>query len=696
MKNTIAIKKLRQVFIPNELASGGSTVAGKGSVMTLQANVINLGFIMTSTLTDELSEVEVSTFNKFATDFISILRKIKGADVDYNPMYPNFPRQVMEASEIELWVNAILHYWTRGQWKPDYDKIPRGYAPENVKLVEIDLATSEEDFANIFTQILGSNESISEEDTKIVKWFLKDYTNLVFPEKIPFKENMSLIGAYMVENGYDISDLVKNATDVLRIATEMSGGDVSLSDNTRYKSFKRSQRRNLVKALDGVIREEDIVRHAGKWVRLAHSLHVGDYSKKVYDILKKIRENEHIVTFNSRVEKYLKNNQPVKACKLLMERPGDFARRLDHILRLAKKPINQMKVAEAFTNVCNDVSTNVLLQVMGHIQRRHETLEKRIVFPKGSVQKAQIIDGLDPLDEAVVKTVFLGCWDTLAERFASELPELGSVYIDPSLKTCPIPTQQRSSSGAFETVARGTRIPMDHDKSTIRLFIYWMGRDIDLSVTMYDDDFNNKGHVSYTTPGLRNREMGICHSGDITNAPNGASEFIDIDINKALQKGVRYVAMNVYVFSGPTFAKHKKCYAGWMTRESPNSNEIYEPSTVTNKIDLASETTTAVPVIFDLCSQEVIWADLTAMPRNPTNDGWLRGNNVENNRAGIKDIVEAITTNNNKLSLYALFNIHARARGTIVSSAEDADIVFGWDGDVTPKDVTTINSDYVA
>ena len=26
-------------------------------------------------------------------------------------MYPNFPKQVMEASDLELYLNAITHYW---------------------------------------------------------------------------------------------------------------------------------------------------------------------------------------------------------------------------------------------------------------------------------------------------------------------------------------------------------------------------------------------------------------------------------------------------------------------------------------------------------------------------------------------------------------------------------------------------------
>lgn len=690
MKNEIAIKKLRKVFVPE---TKSTNQLGQAGAMTLQVNIMNLGFMLDQETLDAVSRVNPNSaeFNTFSRELISTLKQLKGADVEYNPMYPNFPQQVMDASDAELWINAIVHYLSFGTMLPEYEKITREYGYESVKYITLGLA-DEEEFSNVFTRIVGSNESISDEDKKIVEWFLKNYGNLVYPDNIPYKENMCLIGAYMVENGYDVRELVKNATDVLRVATHMSDGDISLSDNTKYRSFKRSQRRNLVKALERVIREEDIARHPGKWVRLAHSLHVGDYSQKVYDVLKKVRENEKITTFNSKVEKHIHNKQPVKAAKLLLQRPGDFARRLDHLIRLSGTVENQLKVAKAFTTVAEDVSTNVLLQLMGHFQNRHVKLDKRVVFPKGNLQKAELIDGLAPLSKRVVKEIYLGCRKALVERF-SELEDMGKVYVDEKMLTCPIPTQQRSTNAALETVARGTRIPIVEDKNTLRFFIYWIGRDIDLSMTMYGDEFNDLGHVSYTR--LRDSSSGVYHSGDIVQAPNGASEFIDVDMEQARNRGVRYVAMNVYVFSGPTFAEHKKCYAGWMTRSKPRSNEIYEPTTVENKIDLTSETRTAVPVIFDLWNREAIWVDLTTLPRNPMFDGWYRGNNVENNKASIKDIVEAIATNSNKVSLHELFDIHAEARGQIAENREEADVVVAWDGDITPRDINVIHSEYV-
>ena len=240
-----------------------------------------------------------------------------------------------------------------------------------------------------------------------------------------------------------------------------------------------------------------------------------------------------------------------------------------------------------------------------------------------------------------------------------------------------------ASEGAFQ-LARGSRIPFGDD-STLRFFIYWIGRDIDLSVTLYDETLRPAGRVSYAN--LRHYGLGY-HSGDITRAPDGAAEFIDIDIKGALAKGVRYTAMNVLVFNGPSFKEHEACYAGWMTRSKPNSNEIFEPATVQQKVDLTSETRHVVPALFDLKERKMIWVDMASLKERAIN-------NVESNRATIKETIEAIIGTKTKVNLYELFSWHAEARGEIVDSREEADTVFSIDEGITPYQVFKINSEFV-
>jgi hypothetical protein len=41
---------------------------------------------------------------------VSTLKAMKGAGARWQPMYPSFPRQVMEGADAELYFNARMHY----------------------------------------------------------------------------------------------------------------------------------------------------------------------------------------------------------------------------------------------------------------------------------------------------------------------------------------------------------------------------------------------------------------------------------------------------------------------------------------------------------------------------------------------------------------------------------------------------------
>ncbi|OUS28424.1 hypothetical protein A9Q99_12960 [Gammaproteobacteria bacterium 45_16_T64] len=215
-----------------------------------------------------------------------------------------------------------------------------------------------------------------------------------------------------------------------------------------------------------------------------------------------------------------------------------------------------------------------------------------------------------------------------------------------------------------------------------------MGRDIDLGASFHREDFTLLEQVSYTK--LRSSNFQAYHSGDITSSPNGACEFIDITIDAAIARGARYLAMNVMVYSGPTFAEHDTCFAGWMGRENPNSNEIFEPKTVQQKIDISSHSKNVIPVIFDLVQGKAIWTDISTQQR--TGRG---GNNIESNRATIEETIEAIVDSTHKLSLYELFEMHGFARGKLVETKEDADRIFSISEGVTPYCINDINSNYI-
>lgn len=677
-------------------------------VMAMNVNLNHLGYTLGSEMIGKLRNFTVTKLEDIFNEVLPVLKSLVGADVKYDPMYPNFPKQVMEASDCELYLNAILHYWTSGSWSPEYEKEVRAFGFEpNHKLREIKECTGG-DLVKLFGTLISSNDSLSDKDKEILTWFFdSEYkTDLIngIPDSIPYKETMCMVAGIMFKKGLALSEThtldntskqftqspLKTATDVLRFVTYLSEGDISLAEKTKFKSFKRSERRVILSELERVISEDDIARHKTKWVKLFHNLHIGDYANnfpKSVAIASKIRNNETLSTLNGKVEMALEIKDIFATVELLRNNAGDFARRLDHILRLSSRKEEIKYTLETFEEVVDNVSSRVLTQVYGNFKNRFEDDGLCLVFPKGSVSKAQRIQRTrDPISKSTINSVKRIIRNSLIARW-KKLPKLGNVWINPELENFPLPTGQRSASDSLFTVARGSKLPIGDD-STLRFFVYWKGRDIDLSATFYSDDFAETTHVSYTN--LKNDSVKAYHSGDIVSAPKGASEFIDIHIDSALSNGYRYVAMNVLSYSCIDFSDIETVYAGWMTRSKPNSNEIYDPKTVVQKIDLNSPTQNQMPVMFDLKERKAIYVDVT-LPKN-TNYG---GNNVESNRASIQDLVKTFTNlPERQFTLLELATQHAKARGKVVKAKEEADFTFDLtDSDITPYDVNKINSD---
>lgn len=681
-KIKISLTKLNGLVVD----SGNDNNQNYAAVLTLNAEMMQLGFVMTKALFEALEKSPLALIETLHEKMLGYLKAMTGSDVTHRPMYPNFPEQVINTSSIELYFNALCHYWTYGQWLPEYKSLSRSSAFEAIKYREIDVVT-ETSFRNIFTTLVASADSLSDEDKGIISWFMRHYDNLQYPDDIPFAENKCVIIAELMQQEKPIFHLVKTATDVLRVATYLSEGDVSLATNTKFKSLPRKYRKLLVRALEKVINEEDIGRHRNKWVRLFHGLHVGELSNHVNAIAKKARNNETLASFYSKLEALIKANDFKSVVDLLRQRPGEFGRRLDQTLRMTENCEDQILVANAFLDIADKIPTRNLLQLLGHIGRRASDVDKRVIFPKGNVQKAVLVNApLEALDKSIVLLLKKGIESRLIERF-SKKTSLGNVWIDPELMHCPVPSQQRSAAEGLFNVARGTRLPIG-DKSTLRFFIYWVGLDIDLSASFHDEQFQLIEYVSYTN--LKSQKYKAYHSGDITRATNGASEFIDIDINSACQCGARYVVMNVLVFNGPTFEQHETCYAGWMTRSKPNSNEVYDPKTVEQKIDVRTASRNVIPVVFDLLEHKAIWVDVAMKGHR-----FYGGNNIESNYASIEEKLEAVITMSHKLSLYDLFSLHTKARGARVKHCDEADTVFSLDEGVTPFHINDINADYI-
>ena len=655
-------------------------------VITIMKNVQNLGYTFSQELFNKLIGMSVKDINKFYIELIPMLKAMVGADVIYNPFYPNFPEQVIEASDAELFINAIIHYWSSGCVLPEYTKEERLPLFDNPDLIVLDYGNITE-LDEILNNLISSKTSLSVSDKKDIVTIFNEcgFSINALPEIIPFKENMVVIAKIVIENTDKelwfpiLSKYFKTATDVLRLATELSGGDTSLAENTKYISFGRQIRLLLLKLLDNCNNiEEDMKRYQMNWIKLGEKLHPGEYKQynKANTAFDKLRNGGKIDTYASKVEKYIKTGNIKNAVELLEKRPGEFARRLDVLLRVGSKDCSY--IIARFSNIAEKVSIPVLLQVKEHFTYRCDDNDSRIFFPKGMLTKAYVIENeLSTIDNNVCEGIVSVCERAIINQL-SEKEKFGKVFISDSMKWYCVPQSQRSASSGKKIITRGSRLPINKD--FIRLFIRWENEicengnekrtDIDLSCSFLNENYQELNTVSYYD--LRNTYS--CHSGDYVDAPrpDGACEFIDIDINMAIALEVRYAVVQVYGYTMSKFCNLDGLYAGWMERDDLNSGEIFEPSTVKNKINLTGSTMCMIPMVFDLLRKEIIWMDMALntrayFPRNSAS-------NIHGIALSVKGIVEG-----HKPNMYDLIRMNVSARGTITEDRNDADIIFDTD-----------------
>lgn len=712
----IILRRKNRVFINDDdmLKSLSAAVGEKNKqiVATMNKNIEVFGYTMSEALFDKLVHMKAKNREVMYDALVNGLKEITGADRVYNPMYPNFPESVMEKDDFELYFNAIVHYWSFGTLLPYEEKKERVplFNTAKVKVLE---AGPFDDLNDIFNNFCASKTSLSKSDVDDMVFILNS-ANVTLPDEIPFKENTACICRLLVDTGVDTDGslcrkYIKTATDVLRLVTAMSDGDVSLAENTKFRNLKRGERRIIMNLLAGCGNAaEDMSRYAGRWIRVGEKLHPGEFAKnerytKAVQAFGVIRNDGKIKSFAGRVDAAVAAGDVNTVVSLLKKRPGEFARRIDFLLRTFDKDADRKTVIMGFASVAKDVSSTVLLQVREHfINKLNGNDDMRVFFPKGNLARSYYVKNnkTETVSEDAMKMVIAVCESTLVNIYGNR-EFLGKVYIDEALKNYTVPFSLRSAGKTMTAVSRGSRIAIDDSAKIIRPFIWWTNTkddiiDVDLSVAVFADDWNCLEHVSYSN--LKSNRFGICHSGDITNGGpvdgEGVAEFIDLDIEKALSAGARYAVFNVYNFSDENFSKMEHAAFGFMTRSDMNSGEIFEPSMVKQRMDLASATTTCIPVIFDLRERVLIWCDM-ALTADHVRAGY-GGINVESNLPSVVVTCKAMV-DVKKPNLYDLFTFNAKARGVITDNPDEADIRFGLDDncDVKPSDIDVIVGKYL-
>lgn len=273
-------------------------------VATVCKNFETLGYSMSQNLFNALMQSSDEDIEKFYKNYVPQIKELVGANVEYNPMYPNFPKQVMEMSDVELYLNAIIHYWSFGTLLPDYEKLDRPELTERTNYKYLDVA-KEGELEQIMSNLMASTVSVGAAEKEDLTTFAENISNwkdYIPSDGMPNKENMAYVASMVLDeankNGVkatakDFNGMFKTPTDILRFIVSQSTygkgenaekADVSLDRlNKVYYGNNIGKMRNLIMELldeTGEYAGQDISKYRDAWTMIAQVVHPGKYAEK--------------------------------------------------------------------------------------------------------------------------------------------------------------------------------------------------------------------------------------------------------------------------------------------------------------------------------------------------------------------------------------------------------------------------------
>lgn len=644
--------------------------------------------------------------------FVAHVRQWRGEKGKYSPLFAGFPdklpayddaqarfsvakarlagnpapteddiRKAMDFSDILWWpassvpqdVNATIQARISEELK-NQDSLKKWFSVKVISPGELEEAL--EDFMKT---ALSVNSSLREDVRRDVKIIGKTYgfQDLNLGE-VPFRENRTILLEEIWNAELKTFPKVgATPDDILRLMAQLTETNVSLTGDAKWPKLSRAQRRAIVNALENTPRLSEIFRHRGMWLSLGKALHVGEYnSPKTQDAFHKLRDSRHDRdSVLARFEKALKTDQ-LEAIELLaQEAPSVLLRQLRRVLALQTKA-SMPRFLAALEKATKRTPVKILLNVRAQILDNGDSYP-RVVFTKTG--EAKVIDrqpghlrAVRSVQKPTLKLLDAAIEDNLSAR---ESWKGRKVFIEPGMEKVVLPEQLRSSAAGMWQAERGSRFPLG-EGSVVRLFVHWKGEgaDLDLSTIALGSNYEILTHVSW----LNLSAGDMVHSGDITSAPLGAEEFIDINVDKAALNGWRYIAAVIFRYSSPKFSELEEANAGWMMRNDCSSRKkTFDAATVSNAFPLTGAGRSAVPILIDLIQKEVVIIDayLRGMPAAQVATDGLAITNISR-------LVEE--RRNLRTSVKQLIDENVLARGAVeTATREEAEITFGFDDSFT-------------
>ncbi len=711
---TLLLARTHVVVMDTDHAANAATRPSRdGDLDKFEDELAKLGFVMSLDLAITIRRLPNQAIQELRNWIVDTLAQTTGAHRPHVPLFRAFPQGV-PASTSELYLRRVLTWlWTRADqpcpWCGEIKAVgaldpcghlvcrtcwdggnyggcpichrrvalgnpfvtpaapPAGTQHEYVgghegqlRLLHLafDLAGSAR---ARFTQLLTRATPLSPEDRLEVETVIDTLGPKAaswLPAAIAVKESKAIALARLWMVSPDraailgaTSAQVTSATDVLRIAVVLMGGDPGLVSGPespkRLGSLPRGLRRVVLEALDRIPQDElvdEVQRHAGLWKRVGERLHPFEHAKRLptaalafaivrttnvanvsfgatlraqVDQLPRARiEDGHIRvrSWSGAIEDGLRAGDARGTAEQLATRPGELLRRADHLVRVtqANQPEALATILETIEHAARRGAPAMLLTLAAHVAQRGRPWPRRVFFPKSAVLKAwSTTDQREPLGAAAITSIVTSVRGELIRR-AEGRSRFARAVIDRGLLDLLVPLSERAASKSKIAWPRGSEIPIPHADS-LRLFLHWEDAqgtrvDLDLSVALFDASWRHVGTCDFTN--LVVGASAATHSGDLTSAPPplGASEFVDLHLDRLHALGAKHAVMVVFSYNSIPFDRLPHGFAGLMI--SPAADMHFDPRAVAQRFDLSGRSVITVPLTIDLEARRLRWLDV--------------------------------------------------------------------------------------
>lgn len=424
--NSITLRHLNGVYVQEqklniEKASRNNTLS-IAEMATITKKFQGYGYTFEKKLAQTIFKVDRDYAIDLCREMLENIEDFK-SDKGYEVFYKDFPKEVMNMEEADIYINQMLHYWFG--YIPKQENLKNkniGYEKnEPAQLVELShlKLVADSDIEKLFYNLLSSNVTLSSQYLEDVCFLSNGFSEKEleeYSENILMKETLTTLSSYVWEKRKILIGNFDTATDVLRFITKLSNGEL----NTKYicfAYFSRTELAQIVKKLEKIKNSfPDIKRYKKPWHKFfklnAKKINLKKYPnvQKIVNMLFSKFEYETPKGYFDKVKKNIPNmsNKDLeKFIGLYLKFSGDYARQVLSLLNISNKKQYHILI-NGLKKCMKDVNTRVLLQLYDRLlnlkkKNQLEEIKKNKEIEIEKIKNSQIIEEEKTIEEIFEK-----------------------------------------------------------------------------------------------------------------------------------------------------------------------------------------------------------------------------------------------------------------------------------------------------